>query len=123
MFSNDNNVETIAQLVEVLKHYIGLQSEYVKLDVIEEGGTPYHCPDGSGGILPSSCLCADIFLLRNGQHSCSGTQLVEYGLHPRRRILHFAAHHFHHFPAQISRASACKVSRRSANVKIDYVGK
>lgn len=34
MFSNDNNVETIAQLVEVLKHYIGLQSEYVRLDVI-----------------------------------------------------------------------------------------
>lgn len=51
MFSNDNNVETIAQLVEVLKHYIGLQSEYVKLDVIEKRGTPYHCPDGSGGIL------------------------------------------------------------------------
>ena len=36
MFSSDNNVETIAQLVEVLKHYIGLQSEYVKLDVIEK---------------------------------------------------------------------------------------
>ena len=36
MFSNDKNVETIAQLVEVLKHYIGLQSEYMKLDVIEK---------------------------------------------------------------------------------------
>lgn len=36
MFSNDNNVETIAQLIEVAKHYIGLQSEYVKLDVIEK---------------------------------------------------------------------------------------
>ena len=36
MFSNDNNVETIAQLVEVVKHYIGLQSEYVRLDVIEK---------------------------------------------------------------------------------------
>ena len=36
MFSNDKNVETIAQLVEVLKHYIGLQSEYVKLDIIEK---------------------------------------------------------------------------------------
>ena len=36
MFSNDKNVETIAQLIEVLKHYIGLQSEYVKLDVIEK---------------------------------------------------------------------------------------
>ena len=36
MFSNDNNIETIAQLVEALKHYIGLQSEYLKLDVIEK---------------------------------------------------------------------------------------
>ena len=36
MFSNDKNVETIAQLIEVLKHYIGLQSEYVRLDVIEK---------------------------------------------------------------------------------------
>lgn len=36
MFSNDKNVETIAQLVEVLKHYIGLQTEFVKLDVIEK---------------------------------------------------------------------------------------
>ena len=36
MFSNDKNVETIAHLIEVLKHYIGLQSEYVKLDVIEK---------------------------------------------------------------------------------------
>lgn len=36
MFSNDKNIETIGQLVEVLKHYIGLQMEYVKLDVIEK---------------------------------------------------------------------------------------
>ena len=36
MFSNDKNIETIGQLVEVLKHYIGLQTEYVKLDVIEK---------------------------------------------------------------------------------------
>ena len=36
MFSNDNNVESIAQLVEAVKHYIGLQSEYVKLDVVEK---------------------------------------------------------------------------------------
>lgn len=36
MFSTDKNVETIAQLVEVLKHYIGLQSEYLKLDVIDK---------------------------------------------------------------------------------------
>lgn len=36
MFSSDQNVETIAQLAEVLKHYIGLQAEYVKLDVIEK---------------------------------------------------------------------------------------
>ncbi len=36
MFSNDKNIETIAQLVETIKHYIGLQSEYMKLDVIEK---------------------------------------------------------------------------------------
>ena len=36
MFSSDKNVETIGQLVEVLKHYIGLQSEYMKLDVVDK---------------------------------------------------------------------------------------
>ena len=36
MFSYDRNIETIAQLIEVLRHYIGLQSEYVRLDVIEK---------------------------------------------------------------------------------------
>lgn len=36
MFSTDQNIETIAQLIEVLKHYIGLRSEYAKLDVIDK---------------------------------------------------------------------------------------
>ncbi|MGI6223618.1 MAG: phage holin family protein [Prevotella sp.] len=36
MFSSDKNIETISQLVQTLKHYIGLQQEYVKLDVIEK---------------------------------------------------------------------------------------
>lgn len=36
MFSNDQNIETIGQLVEVVKHYIGLQNEYLRLDVIEK---------------------------------------------------------------------------------------
>ena len=36
MFSNDKNIETIGQLAEVLKHYIGLQTEFAKLDVIEK---------------------------------------------------------------------------------------
>ena len=36
MFSSDKNVETIGQLVEVLKHYIGLRSEYMKLDVADK---------------------------------------------------------------------------------------
>lgn len=36
MLSSDKNVENIAQLVEVLKNYIGLQKEYVKLDVIDK---------------------------------------------------------------------------------------
>lgn len=36
MLSSDKNVENIGQLVEVLKHYLGLQAEYVKLDVIDK---------------------------------------------------------------------------------------
>ena len=36
MFASDKNVETIGQLVEVLKHYIGLQTEFVKLDVVDK---------------------------------------------------------------------------------------
>jgi hypothetical protein len=36
MLSSDKNVETIAELVEVLKHYLGLQKEYLKLDVIDK---------------------------------------------------------------------------------------
>lgn len=36
MLSSDKNVETIAQLVEVVKHYFGLQKEYMKLDVIDK---------------------------------------------------------------------------------------
>lgn len=36
MLSSDRNVETIAQLVAVLKHYLGLQTEYVKLDIIDK---------------------------------------------------------------------------------------
>ena len=36
MLSSDKNVESIAQLIEVLKHYLGLQTEYVKLDLIDK---------------------------------------------------------------------------------------
>lgn len=36
MFSTDKNIETIAQLVEVTRHYIGLQTKYLKLDVIDK---------------------------------------------------------------------------------------
>ncbi len=36
MLSSDKNVETIAQLAEIIKHYIGLQGEYLKLDVIDK---------------------------------------------------------------------------------------
>ena len=36
MFSNDKNVESIAQLIEKFRHYLELQSEYVKLDVTEK---------------------------------------------------------------------------------------
>ena len=36
MLSTDKNVETIAELIEVLKHYLGLQGEYLKLDAIDK---------------------------------------------------------------------------------------
>lgn len=36
MSSSDKNVETIGQLAEIIRHYIGLQKEYVKLDVIDK---------------------------------------------------------------------------------------
>lgn len=36
MLSSDKNVETIAELIELLKHYLGLQKEYIKLDVIDK---------------------------------------------------------------------------------------
>ena len=36
MLSNDKNVENIRQLIELLKHDLGLQTEYVKLDVIDK---------------------------------------------------------------------------------------
>lgn len=36
MFSNDHNIETIGQLVDTLKHYLGLQKEYVQLSVVEK---------------------------------------------------------------------------------------
>ncbi len=36
MFSNDQNVETIGQLVEEIKRYLNQQTEFVKLDIIEK---------------------------------------------------------------------------------------
>ncbi len=49
MFSNDKNVETIGQLIEVLKHYIGLQSEYLKLDVVDKVVRLLTCHHHDGG--------------------------------------------------------------------------
>lgn len=36
MLSSDKNVETIAQLIEAVKHYLGLNAEYVRLDVTDK---------------------------------------------------------------------------------------
>ena len=36
MFSNDKNIETIAQLIEAVKDYVELQKDYLKLDVIDK---------------------------------------------------------------------------------------
>lgn len=36
MFSSDKNIETISQLIQLIKHSIGLQGEYLKLDIMEK---------------------------------------------------------------------------------------
>lgn len=36
MLSSDKNVETIVQLGEVIKHYLGLQGEYLKLEIVDK---------------------------------------------------------------------------------------
>ena len=36
MFSSDKNIEIIGQLVKLLKHSIGLQADYLKLDVMDK---------------------------------------------------------------------------------------
>ena len=36
MFSCDKNIETIGQLVEVLRHYVSLQGESVKLNIVDK---------------------------------------------------------------------------------------
>ncbi len=36
MLSSDKNVESLTRLIEVLKNYIGLQKEFLKLNVIEK---------------------------------------------------------------------------------------
>ena len=36
MFSTDKNIETISQLLQLARHYLGLQGEYLKLDITEK---------------------------------------------------------------------------------------
>lgn len=36
MLSSDKNVESIAQLIEAIKNYIGLQKEFLKFDVTDK---------------------------------------------------------------------------------------
>ena len=36
MLSSDKNIESLGRLIETLKDYIGLQAEYLKLDVVEK---------------------------------------------------------------------------------------
>ena len=61
MLSSDKNVENIAQLIEVLKHYLGLQTEYVKLDAIDKvvrlvTAARVHSGDLCGIDIPVVCL-------------------------------------------------------------------
>ncbi|MCR5159400.1 MAG: phage holin family protein [Prevotella sp.] len=36
MLSSDKNIETIAQLIEAVKSYLGHQAEYLKLDMVDK---------------------------------------------------------------------------------------
>lgn len=36
MLSNDKNIETVSQLIEMVKHNIELRTEYVRLDIVEK---------------------------------------------------------------------------------------
>jgi len=36
MFSSDKNIETISQLIEMVKHNMELRKEYARLDVVEK---------------------------------------------------------------------------------------
>jgi hypothetical protein len=36
MFSSDKNIETISQLIEMVKHNIELRKEYARLDIVEK---------------------------------------------------------------------------------------
>ena len=36
MFSTDKNIETIGQLIKLIKHNIGLQNEYLRLDIMDK---------------------------------------------------------------------------------------
>lgn len=56
MFSTDRNIETIGQLAQLVRHYIGLQKEYVKLDII----------DKSVRLLTSLILCVVMFIILLG---------------------------------------------------------
>ena len=36
MFSNDKNIDTLQQLVKEVKHYIELQKDYIRIDLVEK---------------------------------------------------------------------------------------
>lgn len=36
MFSSDKNIDIIGRLIETVRHYVGLQSEYLKLGAIDK---------------------------------------------------------------------------------------
>lgn len=97
MLSSDKNVESIAQLIEVLKHYLGIQAEYVKLDVIDKvvrllKGCRLGCP-----LFLYLHSGADVFLVCN-----RFLALCIYGIHqgiPHRGHTASADFHIvHHLP-------------------------
>lgn len=117
MFSNDNNVETIAQFVEVVKHYAGLQTEYIARHCGEVGAIAHSLSDcGYSRFavdyhthLPLLCRS-----LRTGDSNRYGTSLLHC-----RRCLPADYHPISMLQKEIYRASIGTPSGKYLSVQVN----
>ena len=117
MFSNDKNVETIAQLVEVLKHYIGLQSEYMKLDVIEKVVRLIDCDYLGSSILYHTSYFIHLPILRSSLCIATFGRFTSFGF-PYSQWFLLTTIGYCHFTTTLSdRTPPSQILRESFNVK------